>query len=97
VGEINELEERVRDDWFYEGPIFDGYRRTGLLVDGVWADDNAVVIEVITARTDAGAYFTARYGPLVRVEVVSDRVECPNPLNQPPADPNELPFSRTRG
>ena len=86
--EISELEERIRDDWFYEGPFFDGYGRTGLFVDGVWADDDAVVVKVITARADARAYFTARYGPLVRVEVVGDRFECP--ALPPPAPPGSI-------
>ena len=74
--EISRLEERIRDDWFYEGPFFDGYGRTGLLIAGVRADDVAVYVEVITARADAGSYFIARYGPLVHVEVVGDRFEC---------------------
>ena len=78
--EISQLEERIRDDWFYEGPFFDGYGRAGLLITGVWADDEAVYVEVITARADAGAYFTARYGPIVRVEVAGDRFECPEVL-----------------
>ena len=73
--------ERIRDDRFYEGPFFDGYGRTGLLITGVWADDTAVHIEVITSRVDAPDYFSARYGPLVRVQVVGDRFECP-PLRQ---------------
>ena len=75
--EVSELEQRIRDDSFYEGPFFDGYGRTGLYVDGVFVDDDAVVVEVITVRADTGSYFTARYGPLVRVEVVGDRFECP--------------------
>jgi hypothetical protein len=85
VGEVRDLEERIRDDWFYEGPFFDGYGRTGLLVTGVWADDTAVHIEVITARADSSDYFSARYGPLARVQVVGDRFECPPLQPQAPA------------
>ena len=33
-------------------------------------------MNVRTPRTDAAAYFAARYGPLVAVEVVGDRFEC---------------------
>ena len=33
VSEVSELEERVRDDWFYEGAFFDGYGRAGLYVE----------------------------------------------------------------
>jgi hypothetical protein len=83
--EVSDLEQRIRDDRFYEGPFFDGYGRTGLLVAGVWADDTAVHIEVITPRTDASDYFSARYGPLVRVQVVGDRFECPPLEPQAPA------------
>jgi hypothetical protein len=83
VQEVSELEERVRGDWFYEGAFFDGYGRAGLYVRSVGADEQAVHIDVITTRTDAAAYFTARYGPIVRVEVVGDRFECPDLL---PAD-----------
>ncbi len=77
VQEVSELEERVRGDWSYEGAFFDGYGRAGLYVRSVRADEQAVHIGVITTRTDAAAYFTARYGPIVRVEVVGDRFECP--------------------
>ena len=77
VQQVSEVEERVRDDWFYEGAFFDGYGRAGLYVRSVGADAQAVHINVMTTRTDAAAYFIARYGPIVRVEVVGDRFECP--------------------
>ena len=35
-----------------------------------------LILNVRTPRTDATAYFAARYGPLVAVEVVGDRFEC---------------------
>jgi len=30
----------------------------------------------VTARTDHAAYFAAKYGPLVRTQVVAERYEC---------------------
>ena len=48
-----------------------------------WLAFALVYIDVITTRTGAAAYFTAYYGPIVRVEVVGDRFECPE---LPPAD-----------
>ena len=38
-----------------------------------------LILLVRTPRTDATAYFAARYGPLVAVEVVGDRFECRRP------------------
>lgn len=34
-------------------------------------EDNAVVVEMITRRTDAAAVFLARYGPAVKVEIIA--------------------------
>ena len=33
-------------------------------------------VALITRRADHAAYFQARYGPLVRTDVVGDRFEC---------------------
>ena len=40
---------------------------------------------MVTTRTDAAAYFAARYGEYVQVEVVGDRPECL--YEQPGGDP----------
>jgi hypothetical protein len=58
--------------------FFDGYGRAGFLVGSADGHDQTadVTLSVITARTDAAAYFASRYGPLVDVTVVGDRFEC---------------------
>jgi len=75
--ELYETADRINQDALAGDGFLDGYGRAGfrvLVANG--QDDTAdVVVQVITTRTDAAAYF-ARYGDYVKVEVVGDRFEC---------------------
>jgi len=77
----------VQRDWFYTLPQYiddDARRADGYLEDfyvvGAEGDegDQAVDVWVITTRTqaEADAYFKPRYGGIVRVHIIGDRVEC---------------------
>ena len=78
AADIERLEETIRTDAATGEGFFDGYGDAGFSFAGVSFDSKSakVVVRVRTPRTDAAAYFTARYGPLVAVEVVGDRFEC---------------------
>jgi hypothetical protein len=57
-----------------EAAVFDGaFNFRGVSIDQA---AGTVVVRLITARPDHAASFAARYGPLVRTEVIGDRVEC---------------------
>ncbi len=60
------------------GGFIDGYGRSGFLVLGASGHDQTADVElnVVTPRTDAAAYFAARYGDFVKVTVTGDRFEC---------------------
>jgi hypothetical protein len=87
---LRTVHSTVQRDYFYELPqiigdeagrndgFLGGYGRDGFYVSGAEGDEGSqsVDVEVITARTDAAEYFTARFGPLVRVKVLGDRFEC---------------------
>jgi hypothetical protein len=70
--ELAELQETIRAAIERER-AFDGFYVADVIEDR--ATESALV-RVVTARTDAQAYFAARFGPHVRTEVVADRVEC---------------------
>jgi hypothetical protein len=87
---LRTVHSTVQRDYFYELPqiigdeasandgFLDGYGRDGFYVRSAEGDEGSqsVDVEVVTARTDAAEYFTARFGPIVRVQVVGDRFEC---------------------
>ena len=90
--QLRTITSTVQRDVFYElpyvigdearanGGFLDGYGRSGFYVNPDESDGDegtqTVDIDVITTRTDAAAYFTRRFGPLVRVTVIGDRFEC---------------------
>ena len=78
AADIERLEETIGNDAAAGDGFFDGYGDAGFSFAGATYDDRTakVVMRVRTPRTDAAAYFAARYGPLVAVEVVGDRFEC---------------------
>ena len=73
VDEFYATADRINDD----ARAADGYL-DGFYVLGANGHDQTanVEVEVVTTRTDAAAYFAARYGEYVQVEVVGDRPEC---------------------
>ncbi len=78
--DIERLEETIENDASAGDGFFDGYGDAGFRFAGASFDDRTaqVILLVRTPRTDATAYFAARYGPLVAVHVVGDRFECPD-------------------
>lgn len=70
--ELTRIQDRISDD-------FDALAADGLYVSAVGVDSgrNDVSVELITARTDAAAAFRARYGPLVRVQVIATSLTSP--------------------
>lgn len=76
VEALGEVEERISADVRAADGFLDGYGRAGFYVRHVGAGDQVVSVNVFTARPDAAAWFGARYGPAVRVEVEGDRFEC---------------------
>ncbi len=90
--QIRTVASKIQRDLFYElpytigdearsgGGFLDGYGRDGFYVNPSETDGDegsqTVDIDVITARPDAAAYFTRRFGPIVRVNVIGDRFEC---------------------
>ena len=78
--DIERLEETIENDASAGDGFFDGYGDAGFRFAGASYDDRTakVILLVRTPRTDATAYFAARYGPLVAVHVVGDRFECPD-------------------
>jgi hypothetical protein len=87
---LRTITSTVQRDYFYELPqiigdraalndgFLDGYGRDAFYVQSADGDEGSqsVDVDVITARPDAAAYFTAQFGPLVRVNVIGDRFEC---------------------
>ena len=69
---LEKLQEKIRAA-LDQRQAFDGFSVTEVHQDRA---TESVLVRVITARTDAQAYFAARFGPPVRTEVVGDRVEC---------------------
>jgi hypothetical protein len=80
AADVERLEETIENDAQAGDGFFDGYGDAGFRFAGASYDDRTakVILRVRTPRTDATAYFAARYGPLVSVEVVGDRFECPD-------------------
>ncbi len=78
AADVERLEETIRNDADAGDGFFDGYGDAGFSFAGVFFDSKTakVVVHVRTPRTDAAAYFTARYGPLIAVTAVGDRFEC---------------------
>ena len=78
AADIARLEETIENDASAGDGFFDGYGDAGFSFAGSFFNDKTakLVVHVRTPRTDAAAYFAARYGPLVSVEVVGDRFEC---------------------
>ena len=69
---LEELQEKIRAALEQQRTL-DGFYVTGVSEDRA---TQSALIRVVTTRTDAQAYFAARFGPHVRTEVVADRVEC---------------------
>ena len=80
--QLDALADQIRRDADLQGGFFDGYGRAGFFFAGteVPISEGVVRVQVVTTRTDAARYFAARYGPLVRAEVVGDRYECTESL-----------------
>ncbi|MDA0170900.1 hypothetical protein OJ998_17490 [Solirubrobacter taibaiensis] len=77
----------VQRDWFYTLPLYigddaranDGYLEDFYVVQEEGSEGTqTVTVSVITSRplAEAEAYFKGRYGGIVRVQIVGDRVEC---------------------
>jgi hypothetical protein len=69
---LQELQEKI-DAALEQQRTFDGFYVAHAYEERA---TESVLISVVTARTDSQAYFTAKFGPHVRTEVVGDRVEC---------------------
>ena len=65
---------RVQDRIDFDAPEADGFHVSSTYPA---IDRNAVMIELITARGDADAYFRARYGPAVDTKVIAKRLTSP--------------------
>ena len=80
AADIERLQETIENDAQAGDGFFDGYGDAGFRFAGAGYDDRTakVILRVRTPRTDATAYFAARYGPLVAAHVVGDRFECPD-------------------
>jgi hypothetical protein len=81
--ELTALRNRIETDANAAGGFFDGFGDAGFqYIDAsVDEDANDVRIDVITPRADAIAYFQARYGPLVQVQLRGTRYVCgPQPV-----------------
>ena len=80
--QLDALADQIRRDADLQGGFFDGYGRAGFFFKGteVPISEGVVRVHVVTTRTDAALYFAARYGPLVRADVVGDRYECADSL-----------------
>jgi hypothetical protein len=78
--DIERLKDTLEADATAGDGFYDGYGDAGFAFAGVHYDDRAakLILRVRTPRTDAAAYFAARYGPLIAVNVVGDRFECPD-------------------
>jgi hypothetical protein len=78
LASLHELDERVRADLKAGNGFIGGFGRDGLFVRGSFVDEdvNALMLNVITARTDADALLASIYGPGVRATVTGDRYEC---------------------
>src|SRR5262249_17943967 len=65
------LSDRIASDAKLAGGFFDGYGNAGFrfLSSDVDEDAGTVVVDAITPRADAAAYFQARYGPVVQVRL----------------------------
>ena len=76
----------VQRDWFYTLPLYigddarasDGYLDNDIYVVQEEGHEGSQTVDVyvITTRPDAEAYLKGRYGGIVRVHVIGDRVEC---------------------
>jgi hypothetical protein len=79
--QLDALASRISAAAAAAGGFFDGYGHAGFYFANASRDEatNGVDVAVITSRTDAQAYFQARYGPLVRVIVIGTRFECAPP------------------
>jgi hypothetical protein len=81
--DLSALRSRIETDAKAAGGFFDGFGDAGFqyLDASVDEDANDVLIDVITPRADAVAYFQARYGALVQVRLRGTRYVCgPQPV-----------------
>jgi hypothetical protein len=81
--ELTVLRNRIETDAKTAGGFFDGFGDAGFQYLDATVDEDAddVRIDVITPRTDAVAYFQARYGPLVQIRLRGTRYVCgPQPV-----------------
>lgn len=74
--DVERLAERISADARVGDGFLDGYGRAGFAVAGMRVTRQTVVVQLYTTRQDHAAWFTARYGPAVRTEVIGDRYEC---------------------
>ena len=74
--DVERLAERISADARAGDGFLDGYGRAGFAVAGMRVTRQTVVVQLYTTRQDHAAWFTARYGPAVRTEVIGDRYEC---------------------
>jgi hypothetical protein len=79
LDELYALSDRIQSDAKLAGGFFDGYGDAGFRFLSADVDEDAgtVVVDAITPRADAAAYFQGRYGPLVQVRLRGTRFECP--------------------
>lgn len=82
---VHFVRSTVQRDWFYTLPLYiqDDARADSGFLDDFYVvqaegheDTQTVDVYVITTRTDADQFFRSRYGTIVRVHVIGDRVEC---------------------
>ncbi len=71
--DLRALQDRISADG--DALEAEGFDVRGLWVDG---DDNRVMVQMVSARTDHEAYFQARYGPAVTTFATAEatRLEC---------------------
>jgi hypothetical protein len=78
VDEFYATADRINEDASAGDGFLDGYGRAGFRVLAANGHDQTadVVVDVVTTRPDAAAYFAARYGDYVKVNILGERFEC---------------------
>ncbi len=77
---LAEVARRIRADARAGSGFLDGYGRAGFLLHDVDIEAQTVTVRLASTRPDHAAWFSARYGPAVRTEVMGERFECAAPF-----------------
>jgi hypothetical protein len=72
LAQLDALEHTIRES-LETSHEFDGFHVVYVDPD---AATGTILIALVTARADHAAYFAAKWGPLVRTEVLAERYEC---------------------